>query len=276
MYGLTRRSLLMAPALAAGKLRALIVDGENNHDWQTATAELREILEATGRFEVAVSTSGAPGWMPPFASADVVILNFNSGHLPTAKRWPLGVEEGFLSYLFTGGGVVIFHAANNAFVGWPEYNDIIGLGWRDPAFGPGLIVTERGKVQVVPAPDGPKPGHGPRHDFTVTTMPNKHPLTKGMPRQWTQRAEQLTHGQHGPARGLTIVSYAWSKDSQRNEPMEWTRLWGKGRVYTTMFGHTWKGEDNPNLRTPGFRATLARGVEWAATGKVTLPPPPGD
>lgn len=96
MHGLTRRSLLMAPALAAGKLRALIVDGENNHDWQTATAALREILEATGRFEVTVSTSGAPGWMPPFASADVVILNFNSGHLPTAKRWPLAVEEGFL------------------------------------------------------------------------------------------------------------------------------------------------------------------------------------
>jgi uncharacterized protein len=272
MHGLTRRALLAA--LAPGKLRALIVDGENNHDWPTATRALSEILTATGRFEVRVSTSGAPDWRPPFASADVVILNYNTGHLANAKRWSLAVEETFLDYLAAGGGVVIFHAANNAFLQWAEYNQIIGLGWREPSFGPGVIVNQRGKAVFVPPPDGPKPGHGPRHDFTVTTMRNSHPLSKGMPRQWTQQAEQLTHGQHGPAEKLTIISYAWSKDSLRNEPMEWTRPWGKGRVYTTMFGHTWKGEDNPNLRTPGFRATFARGVEWAATGRVTLPPPP--
>ena len=101
-------------------------------------------------------------------------------------------------------------------------------------------------------------------------MRNNHPLTQGMPSEWTQRSEQLTHGLHGPAEKLTIISFAWSKVTQRNEPMEWTRLWGKGRVYVTMFGHTAKGEDNPNLHTPGFRSTLARGAEWAATGAVKV------
>jgi len=41
-----------------------------------------------------------------------------------------------------------------------------------------------------------------------------------------------------------------------------------GRIYTTMLGHTWRGEDNPNLRCVGFQTLFARGVEWAATGKV--------
>ncbi len=267
MHGrLSRRGLLLS--LAPGRLRALIVDGENDHDWRTATQAIREILEATGRFEVRVSSSGPTAWRPPFASADVVILNYNSGPLVTSKRWPLAVEEDFLDYLNSGGGVVIFHAANHAFAEWPEYNQIIGLGWRDNAFGPGLVINKRGKPVLVPPPDGPRVGHGPRHDFTVITMRNNHPLTQGMPREWIQRSEQLTYGLHGTAEKLTIISYAWSKDSQRNEPMEWTRLWGKGRVYATMFGHTAKGEDNPNLRTPGFRATLARGAEWAATGAV--------
>jgi type 1 glutamine amidotransferase len=54
--------------------------------------------------------------------------------------------------------------------------------------------------------------------------------------------------------------------------MDWVRSWGRGRIYTTMLGHTWKNEANPNLDDPNFRALLARGVEWAATGKV-MPPP---
>ena len=38
-----------------------------------------------------------------------------------------------------------------------------------------------------------------------------------------------------------------------------------------MLGHTWKNELNPNLDDVSFQALLARGAEWAATGKVTLP-----
>ena len=38
----------------------------------------------------------------------------------------------FLDYVKNGGGVVIYHAANNAFPGWKEYNEMIGLGgWGD-------------------------------------------------------------------------------------------------------------------------------------------------
>ena len=79
-----------------------------------------------------------------------------------------------------------------------------------------------------------------------------------------QPSEQLTHGQHGPAEGLTILTYAYSEISHQNEPLDWVRDYGKGRVYTTMLGHTWKDEPNPNLACPEFRKLFAQGVAWAA------------
>jgi type 1 glutamine amidotransferase len=69
------------------------------------------------------------------------------------------------------------------------------------------------------------------------------------------------------------LTYAYSKDSKQNEPLDWVRSFGKGRIYTTMLGHTWKGEANPNLESVGFQTLLARGMEWAASGRVTIPVP---
>src|ERR1035441_7887541 len=53
-----------------------------------------------------------------------------------------------------------------------------------------------------------------------------------------------------------------------NEPMMWTADAGKGRVFATMIGHSAKA-----TQSAGFKATFTRGVEWAATGKVTQRPP---
>src|SRR4051812_14247034 len=96
---LSRRSFLFTTAAGAAaaqrkKLRALIIDGVNNHDWQAGTKEIRRILEATGLFTVAVSTSppkDAPrgdwdGWKPDFNGCDVIVSNFNGGHLPDGLR----------------------------------------------------------------------------------------------------------------------------------------------------------------------------------------------
>jgi hypothetical protein len=268
--------------LTAQPIRVLIVDGINNHDWQAGTTFLKATLEKTGRFSVDVSTSPArdaspdkwASWQPRFSNYQVVINNFNGGHLANGIRWPKQVEDDFLRYLGGGGGVVIFHAANNAFLTWPEYNDIVGLLWRDKSFGPGLVVDIAKKPMVVAAGEGFQPGHGPRHDFRVDILDTRHPITRGLAPYWQHKAEQLTHGQHGPAaalKDLHILTYAYSKDSKRNEPMDWVRRYGKGRVYTTMLGHTWLNETNPNLDVVEFQRLLVRAVEWTAAGKVTLP-----
>jgi len=43
---------------------------------------------------------------------------------------------------------------------------------------------------------------------------------------------------------------------------------GKGRVFHTAIGHN-NGKDLTAQKCVGFIATLQRGTEWAATGKVT-------
>jgi type 1 glutamine amidotransferase len=269
---------LALPGSAAPKIRVLIVDGINNHDWQTATKSVRQFLSATGKFTVDVSTSPPTNgskedwgqWRPAFAQYKAVIINFNGGHTPTGIRWPAPVEKAFEKYVISGGGVVFLHAANNAFLNWPAYNEMIGLGWRDRSFGPGLAVAADGKVIVIPKGTGLNPGHGPRHDFQVHVLNHAHPITRNMPSVWMHPSEQLTHGQHGPAEGLTILTYAKSEISGQNEPMDWVRNYSKGRIYTTMLGHTWAKEANPDMDCAGFQTLFSRGVEWAATGKVSI------
>jgi type 1 glutamine amidotransferase len=254
-------------AAADRKLTALIVDGMNNHDWAAGTRAIQAILEGSGRFTVDISTFPAT---PDFSKYDVVINNFNGGHTADGARWPHDVELALESYVKGGGGLVVYHAANNAFLNWPEYNQMIGLGWRDKSFGEGIAVGPGGALVRVPKGEGLNPGHGPRHDFELYVRDTSHPITKGLPGHWLHPSEQLTHGQHGPAQGLEILTYAFSEVSHQGEPMDWVRNYGRGRVYTTMLGHTWKGEPNPNLDDVYFQALLARGAEWAATGKVTL------
>ena len=239
----------------------------NNHDWAAGTNAIRTVLEGSGRFTVEVSTFPK---LPEFTRYDVVVNNFNGGHTEQGTRWPPEAERALEAYVQGGGGLVIYHAANNAFLDWPGYNRMIGLGWRVPAFGQGLAI-DAGRVRTIPKGQGLPPGHGPRHDFDLFVLDKEHPITRGLPAHWKHPSEQLTHGQHGPAEGLTVLTYAFSEVSQQGEPMDWVRDYGKGRVYTTMLGHTWKNEPNPNLDDLNFQALLARGVEWAASGKVTLP-----
>ncbi|MES1258692.1 MAG: family 16 glycoside hydrolase [Acidobacteriota bacterium] len=272
-----KRFFLIALALTSAaygadrKLSALIIDGMNNHDWAAGTRAIRSILEGSGRFTVDVATY--PAW-PGLSRYDVVIDNFNGGHLADGKRWDRARETELEKFVAGGGGLVVFHAANNAFLNWPAYNDMIGLGWREKTFGPGLAVVND-KVVTIPQGSGLAPGHGPRHDFEMFVLDRQHAITDGLPAHWTHPSEQLTHGQHGPAQGLTVLTYAFSEVSRQGEPMDWVRTYGQGRVYTTMLGHTWKDEANPNLEDVWFQALLARGTEWAGTGKVTLPADPG-
>jgi type 1 glutamine amidotransferase len=262
--------LLGMAAAAPAQISVLIIYGVNNHDWAAGTAGIRSVLAEAGGFRVDVTTvtpETFAQWHPDFGRYQVVVNNFNGGHLDNGIRWPERVERQLEAYVEGGGGLVAYHAANNAFLHWAAYNEMIGLGWRDPDFGPGLAISGDGQVETVPQGTGLKPGHPERGDFVVHVLDRQHPITRGLPEQWRQPMEQLTHGQHGPAHGLTILTYAHSAVSGKNEPMDWVRNYGKGRVYVTMLGHTWKGEANPNLATPEFRRLLAQGIRWAATGQ---------
>lgn len=265
-------------AMADDPLRALIVDGRNNHDWVTTTAILKADLEQSGRFTVEVFSapeSGAPdtAWdefTPRFALFDVVVLNYNG------EAWPKEVREAFEAYIWGGGGLVVIHAANNPFPEWKAFNEMIGLGWRGADFGDRITIDDSNQVIRTPKGEGPGAGHGVMHSYKVVVRDPEHPITKGMPREWMHAPDELYHGQRGPAKNMEVLATAFSDEETggtgANEPLVWVVSYGKGRVFTNVMGHVGGGNA---LAAQGadFRSLVQRGAEWAATGVVTIPVP---
>jgi len=270
---------LAQASAAESRIRVLILDGYSNHDWQLTTALVRGILEPSGLFTITVSTApptkDAPGWdtwRPKFSDYDVVIQTCND--LGGGPSWPRAVQEDFESYVRNGGGVYVWHSGNNAFPGWRAYNEMIGLGWRKKDFGWALAVEADGTITRIPAGEGRDTGHGARLDTVVKRL-GDHPIHAGLPREWRTPDIEVYYYARGPATNLTVLSYGFDPRTQMNWPLEWTVTYGKGRVYTSTFGHVWKGDTQPErMRCAGLQTVVVRALQWLARRPVdsTVPP----
>jgi len=290
LFGAT---FLLAPTPAPAQMvRALIIDGQNNHAWQQTTPVLKKMLEDTRLFEVDVLTSPPSGgdfknFKPEFSRYRVVVSNYNDCNnetIPEAKfsvgcpgtgdQWPADVRTAFEQYVRSGGGFVAYHAADNAFPKWPAYNLLIGIGgWgnRDERAGPYWYYKDDKLVSdITPGPGG---SHGARVPFQVMTRNTEHPITKDLPRVWLHATDELYDRMRGPGENMAVLATARSdpanKGTGHDEPILMTISFGNGRVF-----HTTLGNDVEALRCVGFITTFQRGTEWAATGKVTVKVPP--
>ncbi len=273
MRSLFASLLLAGSALTAGaaeKIKVLVVDGQNNHNWQQTTPVLKKLLEGTDRFTVEVATSPPANkkdemekFRPDLSKFDVIVSNYNG------QPWGKALNDDFEKRLKDGKiGFVVVHAANNAFGGWKEYNQMIGMGWRGKTGGDRLFLDDAGKAQTVKSGEGDGSGHRYTGPFAVTVRDGEHPVTKGMPMEWQHVRDELYDNMRGPIENVKVLATAFSKGTKVHEPMIWTVSYGKGRVFHTPMGH-----DANAMRCWGFAGTLTRGTEWAATGAVTLPLP---
>jgi type 1 glutamine amidotransferase len=288
-------AILMAGSLPGharahqGKIRVLIVDGFSNHDWQQTTRLVRAILQAAGEFTVDVSTApletGSAAWQawrPRFSDYDVVIqtCNDNGGNgllqgLKPKPDWPDTVKRDFADYVREGGGVYIFHAAENAFVGWKEYEEMVGLSWRHADYGTAIQVSDSGKLVRIPAGVGRGTGHGQRRNVLVTRL-GDDPIHAGMPRAWLSPDMEVYFYARGPAERLHVLAYARDSDPKLGLlwPVEWTTTYGRGRVYISTYGHVWPGDvQPPGLMDAAVETIIPRAVEWLARRPVTFPVP---
>jgi type 1 glutamine amidotransferase len=191
-----------------------------------------------------------------FDGYDAIVLNFTNHAGVFGPTWPEETRRALLAVLDRGKGVVAFHGALSAHADWPEYELMIGGAWRKGA------------------------KHAPYHAFRVDLSGREHPILKGLPPSFVTH-DELNQGLTMQP-GITTLATAYDDPGNRteaelkvggsgkHEPVLWALPYRKGRVFTTALGH-----DLRSVRTPGFLPTFQRGVEWAATGEVTIPPPPG-
>jgi len=264
-------SFLAIAVAQAAPIRVMLLDGQSGgpyHDWRATTPVMKKQLEQTGLFQVDVVTAPASGgdfsqFKPDFKKYQVVVSNLDS------PEWPADLMTSFEQYVKDGGGLVVVHAADNAFANWPAYNEMIGVGgWRgrNEKAGP-MWYYKDAKLVSDPTP-GSAGSHGARNPYQVTAQDPQHPVLKGLPKVWMHAGDELYATLRGPGQNMKVLATAHSEPANKgtghDEPILMAISYGKGRVFHTAMGH-----DVAALRCVGFMTTFQRGTEWAATGKVT-------
>ena len=167
---------------------------------------------------------------------DVVLL-YNMTQSISPKR-----QDNFVRLLKDKGvGVVVVHHAEAAFQSWLEYHQIIGTAYIY------FDVEVEGKLWPHCKCNG-------NQDIAVSVHDDKHPITRGM-KDFTIHDE-------------TYRGRWWAQDNHvllttdhpdNDEPVAWTRQYGRSRVFNIQFGH-----DKNAYACPEYRDLLVRGVRWAA------------
>lgn len=266
----------LASVARARELTVLIVTGQNNHYWPHSSFIVEQIFDQSPLFEADRLISPGhgedlSGFNPNFAGYDIICLDYNG------ERWPTRTEAALQDFVASGGGLVVFHAADNAFADWPAYNEMIGLGgWGGRNENAGPYVYWRDGHFVRDSSPGKAGSHGRQLEFEVVTRAPDHPIMRGLPTSWLHTRDELYSRLRGPAKNLEILATAEQDPAEggtgHQEPILMTVRYGQGRVFHSAMGHV-GAKYFDSVRGVGFVTTLLRGAEWAATGQVTQPVP---
>jgi len=219
------------------QIRVLLITGDDVdvHPWREMSETTREILVKTKKFDVKVCED--PHILESetaLKAYDVIVFTIFSRRI---KMLPGEAQENLLNFVKGGKGFFVQHLASASFGKWEEFGKLCGRKW--------VMGTS---------------GHGPRAVFTANVVNKEHPITAGLE---DFKVDDELYAKLQGTGDINVLVQADSDWSNKTEPLVFTLSYGKGRTVHNAFGH-----DRKALMTPNVQKIIARGVEWAATGKV--------
>jgi predicted dehydrogenase/type 1 glutamine amidotransferase len=196
-----------------------------HHDFPTNAATLAAFLNESGEFAV-TPTGDFSILASPQLDAFDLILNFTFNHEINAAE-----EQGLLRFVADGKGLMGLHTATITFPQSAGYKRLIG-GWLD--------------------------GHAPYGPFPVKIADTHHPVTAGL--SDFVITDELYACTYDPL--VKVLATARWKD--KDQPMVWTKPYGKGRVCYVALGH-----DAAAFADANFRRLVHRACAWAAGRRPT-------
>ena len=218
-------------------IRVLLITGDDvsAHVWRDISETTRKALVDSKKFDVKVCED--PHILESntaLKAYDVIVFLIYSRRI---KMIPEQAQENLLNFVKSGKGFFVQHLASASFAKWEEFGKLCGRKW--------VMGTS---------------GHGPRAVFEAKVVNKEHPITAGMA---DFKADDELYAKLQGTGKIDVLISADSDWSKKTEPLLFTLNYGKGRTVYNAFGH-----DRKALMNPSVQKIIARGVEWAATGKV--------
>ncbi len=260
------------------KLKVLLITGivTNEHD-PKAIPMLRFLLESTGRFQVKVTEEFRGCTGETLEGYDLLFLVYDGKETVETPfvSWGRTAERALYDFVANGGGCVVFHSScmNSGANEFPE--EFVKLVGYDFGFHNGLRKS-------------------PKIECTIHTCAGAHPIVEGCPKVWNVVQEDFFVNMTQIDPDITVLAtvrddladydpdlfpehrrkelegmdFSTLPDINEEVPVAWVHHYGKGRVMGVSIGH---GPDT--IRRPNFTGLIARGSEWCASGKITIPYP---
>jgi uncharacterized protein len=213
---------------SSGPIRTLMVGGGSSHDFdrwykQADAQTLRRDGLATVRY---TSHTDSIGYYLP--NIDVLYLTNNQPINDPAVR------QAIFDFVNAGKGLVLGHAALwYNWSDWPEYNrQLVSGGSR---------------------------GHDKYGSFEVMVTQPNHPITKGIPANFTLK-DELYYFKPDPAGpGIEVLATASVAGSDTSFPSVFVVNQARGRIAGVALGHDAESHD-----LPAYQTLLRNAVQWVA------------
>lgn len=221
-------------------------NGESDDDWKRREAGFQEEQKKFRRNDEAWQAGLAEEFAKVFSAEalrdfDGVIFLSTTGDLPVPDL------TGFLDWVKSGKAFIGFHAATDTFKNSDAYCDMIGGHFAGHPW-----------------------GAGGEHAFVVHEP--GHRLTAMFPERFRWQDEIYQYDLRYKPENLRVLL---SLDMQASSPKEpwhvpvaWVRDYGKGRVFSTNFGH-----NDATWHDPMFQKHMLAGIAWAV-GRFDAPAAP--